>query len=39
MFVMQATRHRPGGHPEALADPMVGEWCRGRHDEAGQVGE
>jgi hypothetical protein len=39
MFVTQATRHRPGAHPEALAEPTAGQWCRGRHDEAGQVGK
>jgi hypothetical protein len=39
MFVMQATQHRSGVHPEALADPMAHEWCPGGHNEAGQVGE
>jgi hypothetical protein len=39
MFVMQATQHRSGAHPEALADPTAGEWCRGGHNEAGQVGK
>jgi hypothetical protein len=34
---MQATQHRSGAHPEALAEPMAGWWCRGRDDEAGQV--
>ena len=38
-FVMQATRHRSGAHPEGLADPTAGRWCRGGHDEAGQVGK
>jgi len=38
ILVMQATQHRSGVHPEALSDPMAGEWCRGRHDEIGQVG-
>jgi len=32
-FVMQATQHRPGVHPESLADSMVGQWCRGEHVE------
>jgi len=36
---MQATVHRSGTRPETLADPMVGEWCRGGRDEAGQVGK
>jgi hypothetical protein len=36
---MQANRHRSDAHPEALADPMAGERCRGGHDEAGQVGK
>jgi hypothetical protein len=39
MFVTRATRHRSDAHPEALANPMTGQWCRRRHDEAGQVGE
>ena len=39
MFVMRANRQRPGAHPESLADPMEGKWCRGGHDESGQVGE
>jgi hypothetical protein len=39
MFVMQATRHRSDAHPEALADPTAGWWCRGRRDEAGRVGK
>ena len=38
-FVMRATRHRSGAHPEGLADPTAVEWCRGGHDEAGQVGK
>jgi hypothetical protein len=36
---MHATRQRSDAHPEALADPMAGEWCRGGHDEAGRVGK
>jgi hypothetical protein len=36
---MQATRHRSDAHPEGLADPMAGQWCRGRHDEADLVGK
>jgi hypothetical protein len=39
MFVMQTSQRRSGAHPEALADPPAGEWCRGGHDKAGQVGE
>jgi hypothetical protein len=37
--MIQGTQHRSGAHPEGLADPMAGQWCRGRPDEAGQVGE
>jgi len=36
---MQATQHRPCAHPEALAEPMAGQWCHRRHDEAGQIGK
>jgi hypothetical protein len=36
---MQATRHRSGAHTKALADATARQWCRGGHDEAGQVGE
>jgi len=39
MFVMQATQHRSGAHPEALADPTAGSWWRGRPDEVGRVGK
>lgn len=39
IFVMQATRHLSGAHTEGFANWMVGNWCRGRHDEAGQVGK
>ena len=39
MFVMRATGHRSGAHPEALAESTAGQWCRGGHDEAGQVGK
>jgi hypothetical protein len=39
MFVMLTTRHRSGAHAKDLADTTAGEWCRGGHDEAGQVGE
>jgi transposase-like protein len=39
IFVMQAAQHRSGAHREALADPMADRWCRGRHEEAGRVGE
>jgi hypothetical protein len=39
MFVMQATRHRSGAHPEGLADSIAGKLRRGRHDEAGPVGK
>jgi hypothetical protein len=28
IFVMQAAQNRSGAHPEGLADPMAGEWCR-----------
>jgi len=35
---MQATQDRSDAHPEALADSTAG-WRRGRHDEAGKVGE
>ena len=38
-FVMQAARHRSGAHPEGLAKSMTTRWCRGGHDEAGQIGE
>jgi hypothetical protein len=31
ILVMQATQHRSDAQPEALADPMTGWWCRGRH--------
>jgi hypothetical protein len=37
--MMQATRHRSGAHPEGLADSTAGQWCRGGHNEAGQVGK
>jgi hypothetical protein len=37
MLVMTAVQHRSGAHTEAFTDPMTGEWCRGGHDEAGQV--
>jgi len=37
--MIQAAQHRSGAHPEALADPMAGQWCRGRHVEADQVGK
>jgi hypothetical protein len=36
VFVMHATRHRCGAHPVGLLRPTAGEWCRGRHDEAGR---
>jgi hypothetical protein len=36
---MQATQDRSDAHPEALADSTVGQWFRGRHDEACQVGK
>jgi hypothetical protein len=36
---MQATQHRSGAHVEALADPMVSKWRRGRRDEVGRVGQ
>jgi hypothetical protein len=39
LFVMQAARQRSDAHPEGLADPMAGQWCRGRRDEAGRVGK
>jgi len=38
-FLMQATQHPSGAHPEGLSDPTASEWSRGRHDEAGQVGK
>jgi hypothetical protein len=38
-FVMQATRHRSGAHPDGLADPTTGWWRRGGHNESGKVGE
>ena len=38
VFVMRATRHRTGAHPEGLADSMAGQCRRGRPDEACQVG-
>jgi len=38
MFVMQATQHRFDAHPEGLADSTAGEWCRGRRNEDGRVG-
>ena len=39
VFVMQAARQQLGAHPEALAESTAGQWCRGGHDEAGQVGK
>jgi hypothetical protein len=39
MFLMQANRHRSGAQVDALADSTAGQWCRGRPDEDGQVGE
>jgi hypothetical protein len=36
---MRATQDRSDAHPEDFADSMAGEWCRGGHDEAGQVGQ
>jgi len=36
---MQAAQQRPGAHTKALADATAGQWYRGRHDEAGQIGE
>jgi hypothetical protein len=36
---MQTAQHRSGAHPVALADPMAAEWCRGGHNEVGQVGK
>jgi hypothetical protein len=39
MFVMQANRHRSGAQVDALADSTAGQWCRGRGNEAGHVGE
>jgi len=35
IFMMRATQHQTGVHPEALADPVAREWCRGGHNEAG----
>jgi hypothetical protein len=35
---MQAAQQRSGAHTEALADSTAGEWCRGGHNEADQVG-
>jgi hypothetical protein len=39
MFVMRATRHRSGAHPEGLTDPTADQWLRGGRDEAGRVGK
>ena len=39
IFVMRAARHRSDAHPEGLADPTAGQWCRGGHKETGGVGK